>query len=107
MQKRKEVVWASAAEDDVVKIVRYLIEHESEEYARRMAVDIQEAGERLSYQALLWRARDNVFPGARFVLMKPYIIVYDVRDDDVNIVRVLHGAQNIEAILQTEDEPNI
>ena len=99
------VVWADDAKDDLRSIVEYLLRRESSALAYKTARDIHAATERLSYQALLWHERNTIYLGARFVLTDPYVVVYDVRGSVVNVARILHGAQDIEAIFQTEDDP--
>ncbi len=106
MEKNKwRVVWTDDAKDDLRSIVEYLLRRESSALSDKTARAIHATAERLSYQALLWHERDTIYPGARFVLVDPYIIVYDVRSSAVNVTRILHGAQDVEAIFQTEDDP--
>lgn len=99
------VVWTEDAKDDLRGIVEYLYARESAVLAEKVARAVHAAAERLSYQALLWRERDTIYPRARFVVVDPYVVVYDVRGSAVNVARILHGAQDIEAIFQTEDDP--
>ena len=99
------VVWTDDAKNDLRGIVEYLLRRESSALSYKTARDIHAAAQRLSYQALLWHERNTIYPGARFVLVDPYVLVYDVRSSVVNVVRILHGAQDIEAIFQTEDDP--
>ena len=99
------VVWSDDAKDDLRGIVEYLLGRESSAFSYKSARAIHAAVERLSYQALLWHERNTIYPGARFVLVDPYVVVYDVRSRVVNVVRILHGAEDIEAIFQTEDDP--
>lgn len=103
----KDVWWSRDALADVEGIARYLARRESKALALAVITEVKEAAERLSYQSRMWRVRDTVYPGARFILVEPYVIVYDIRGRTVNIVRVVHGAQDIEAIFRTEDTPQI
>lgn len=105
--ENKKVAWSEDALSDVEEIARYLARRESNALARSAITEIKEAGERLSYQSLLWRERATVYPGARFLLVDPYVIVYDIRGERVNIVRVVHGVQDIQAIFHTEDMPQL
>jgi toxin ParE1/3/4 len=70
----------------------------SPEIADKLLRDIDRAGERLAQQALLWRARDDVMPGLRSVLVHPYIVFYRLTDTSVEIARVIHGRRNLAAI---------
>ena len=45
------------------------------------------------------RSRDEVRPGLRSVVASPYVVFYRVIDGAAEIVRVLDGRQDIEAIL--------
>lgn len=40
-------------------------------------------------------ARPDIAKEARMLVESPYLILYRIRFDDVQIVRVLHGARNI------------
>lgn len=105
MRNDHEVFWSDDAKNDLRGIIEYLTTRESAEFADKTARVIAQAADRLSYQALLWHTRDTIYPGARFLLVEPYVIVYDVRDTVANIARIVHGAQDIEAIFKTEDDP--
>jgi toxin ParE1/3/4 len=43
------------------------------------------------------RVRDELLPGLRSFAMPPYVIFYEVIDDGVAIVRVLHGARDADS----------
>jgi toxin ParE1/3/4 len=61
---------------------------------------IRETGERLSRSAVMWRERNDVAPGLRSVLSKPYVIFYHVAETRVEILRVLHGRRDFAAIFE-------
>jgi plasmid stabilization system protein ParE len=42
----------------------------------------------------MWTERNDVAPGLRSVLSKPYVIFYRVDDARVEVVRVLHERRN-------------
>ncbi len=45
------------------------------------------------------RARDNDFgPGCRGVAVGEYVIIYCVENEDVLILRVVHGRRDLEAL---------
>ena len=46
----------------------------------------------------MWRARDEVVPGLRSMLVHPYTIFYRVDDQAVEIVRVLHERRDLARI---------
>jgi toxin ParE1/3/4 len=50
----------------------------------------------------MWRARDEVAPGLRSVLSHPYVIFYRVRNDTIDVVRVLHERRNFPEVFKKE-----
>jgi toxin ParE1/3/4 len=48
------------------------------------------------------RARPNIAPEARALVDLPYLILYRIIPEGVQIVRVLHGARNIGSTLFTQ-----
>jgi len=48
---------------------------------------------------MAWRARDEIMPGLRSILVHPYVIFYRTGDGAIEIVRVLHQRRNIAPIL--------
>jgi toxin ParE1/3/4 len=45
------------------------------------------------------RARDDLQPGLRSFPVGQYVIIYTIEDEDVQILHVFHGRQDIEARL--------
>jgi len=74
----------------------------SPEFADRLLREIDETGQRLADEALMWRSRDDILPGLRSVLVHPYTVFYRVRDDVVEIVRVLHERRDFADIFSKE-----
>lgn len=69
--------------------------------ANRVAVQIIAACDRLEY--LPQRGRPGQVPGTReLVALWPYVIVYHVMPDEVQILRIWHGAQNHQGGLDGE-----
>ena len=52
----------------------------------------------LSRQPLIGEACEDLLPGLRFFSAGNYVIFYTPSDEDVKIIRVLHGARDIEAL---------
>jgi len=85
------VRWANSALDDVEQIVLY-INRFNPAAARRVAQAILDAGDGLCRFPL--KGRIGGEPDTReLVVVWPYVIVYEVEPDAVNILRVWHGAQ--------------
>lgn len=100
--KRRKVLWAPRAEQDLRDVWHHYARVASPDIADRLLREIGQAGERLSEQALMWRARDEVMPGLRSVLVHPYTVFYRVTDGNVEIVRVLHERRNFPEIFKKE-----
>jgi toxin ParE1/3/4 len=96
--ENRRLVWAPAARNDLRDIWRYFVGVASPEIADRLLRDIQRAGERVRQRPLAWRARDEVMPGLRSILVHPYVIFYRFSEGTVEIVRVLHQRRNLAAV---------
>lgn len=85
--------WTQAAADGLERIANYLFENVSEK-AEQLTLQIYEAPNFLLTHP--YRGRSDRKAGIRELVMTslPYIIVYQVIGDTVNIARVVHGAQN-------------
>jgi toxin ParE1/3/4 len=97
--KLRHVVWAPRAKRDLADVWGYYSHVASVEVADKLLREINDAAARLSADALRWRARDELMPGLRSTLVQPYVIFYRIKDETVQIVRVLHGRRNFPAIL--------
>jgi toxin ParE1/3/4 len=69
----------------------------SVEIADKLFREIDQAATRLTDNALMWKARDEVLPGLRSVPVHPHTIFHRVNDGVVEIARVLHGRRNFAA----------
>jgi toxin ParE1/3/4 len=88
---------APRAKRDLRDVWRYYAHVASPEIADKLLREISQAAQRLADDALRWRARDEVTPGLRSVLVHPYTVFYRPRDDAVEVVRVLHERRNFPA----------
>lgn len=50
------------------------------------------------------RLREDLSIGLRSITSGKYVICYRVKDDRVDVIRVLHGARNLTAIFQNSQE---
>ncbi|CAO3445569.1 plasmid stabilization system [Azospirillum argentinense] len=87
------VVWRAAARADLVRILRY-VSQENPVAARRLAQELVLAGD--SLQVFPRRGRRGLVEGTReLVVVRPYVIVYDIGEDEtVSILRLWHSAQD-------------
>ena len=103
--KNRTVIWTVESRDDLRNITDNLANIESLEAAVLVAGGIIDAGDMLRYQATLWRARDDIYPGIRIVFAYSYAVVYYVKDSVVSIACVVHGARDIATILRRTLKP--
>ena len=86
--------WTDPAVRDLTSICDYLTEHGSPQLSRRIALSIYERiGLLVKYPEFgrtgrLPETRELVFAGL------PYLAVYRLKEDGVEILRILHGAQD-------------
>lgn len=99
-RKNRKVIWTLESRDDLNSIADYLVNKESLEVSVLVSGDIIDTGDRLNYQATLWRERNDIYPGIRIVFARSYAIIYTVQSSTVSVARVIHGAQDIATILR-------
>ena len=92
------IVWSPEAEEDLFEIWSYLADRASPQIADAQLNAIENACAKLGHWPYSGRQRDALLPGLRSVLASPYVVFYRVRDDAVDIVRVLHGRRDLGAI---------
>ena len=86
--------WTEPAARDLTEICDYIAEHSGPARARRVALTIYEGVSSLTqfpYRGRPGRklnTREIVFTGL------PFMAVYRVREDVIEVTRILHGAQN-------------
>jgi toxin ParE1/3/4 len=88
-----EVRWSLEAADDLEGIVRY-IRRDNPEVARKVATIVIDAVGDLS--TFPKRGQTGRIEGTREMVIAhlPWIAVYRVRNDAVEVIRIYHGAQN-------------
>jgi addiction module RelE/StbE family toxin len=89
-----QVRWSIPAAEDLEHICEW-IERDNPEAARRVAGTIYDECARLKDFPNLGRASRRM-PGRRELILAPlpYIVVYQVKPDAVEISRIFHGAQD-------------
>jgi toxin ParE1/3/4 len=89
-----EVRWSLPAAEDLERICAW-IERDNPEAARRVAKTIYDGCSRLKDFPYIGRASDRMSGRRELVFAPlPYIVVYRVKQDAVEISRIFHGAQD-------------
>jgi toxin ParE1/3/4 len=94
-----QIVWSAAAYDDLEQIWTYLAQEASVALADDQIVKIEMACRTLSEFPFAGRSRAALMSGLRTIVAAPHIIFYRCDDAVVEIVRVLDGRRDIDAIL--------
>ena len=99
----RRVLWSPEAEEDLVAIWRYVAQEASPDIADKQLILIDQATTTLREWPLAGRARDDVLPGMRSLVARPYVVFYRVAGQGVEVVRVLHGRRDIDSIFIGND----
>jgi toxin ParE1/3/4 len=88
------------AEADILDIWLYITE-DSLLDADRWVDRLDETFTLWSRQPLMGRARDSLAPGLRSFAFGRYVVFYLPLPDGIDVVRVLHGARDLEAVFDS------
>lgn len=96
------VLRTDRAESDLEEILAYLDER-SPAAADRLAAALEQRCQLLGQLPEMGRPRDELAPGLRSIAVERYVVFYRVAHRAVEILRVLHGARDIDTIMRGED----
>ena len=82
------------AEIDLLDIWEF-IASENIEAADKTVRALDDRSLELLHNPELGPARNDVAKGMRHLVMDSYLILYRIDDDDIEVVRYLHGARNL------------
>jgi toxin ParE1/3/4 len=89
------------AETDILEIWDYIAD-DSLTAADRWVDHLDEQFRVLATQPMMGRARDELALGVRSFPFGRYVVFYVPLDDGIDVVRVLHGARDIDAVFNPE-----
>jgi toxin ParE1/3/4 len=92
-----KVFRSAKAQEDLVQIWIY-IAMDSERAFDRVLDAIEGKFDALGDFPEIGGARDDIRPGLRMLVSSEYVILYRVSADGVDIVRVVHGQRDLEAL---------
>jgi toxin ParE1/3/4 len=87
------------AEVDVLEITGF-ISSGDEAVVRKFVGRLTEVLDSLAEHPEMGKRRDDLREGLRSISFNPYLVFYKVKDDEVEIVRIIHGARDIAALFQ-------
>ncbi len=94
------LVWSRDAEDDLLSIWRYGAEEWSARLADAHERAIGRACQRLVNHPHFGRSRDELIVGLRSTHADPHVIFFRLAPDAIEIVRVVHHSEGVEAIFR-------
>lgn len=101
---RRSPPWSLDAVADLSDIWTYYARAAGRHVADAIAVNIHEACRMLVEHPLAGRARDEVRPGLRCLVVPPHIVFYRIVDGAAEIVRVIDGRRDIEDVFDETPE---
>jgi len=89
------------AEVDILEIWDYIAD-DNVATADRWVDRLDEQFRVLASQPMMGRARDELAPGLRSFPFGRYVVFYVPLDGGIDVVRVLHGARDVDAVFNPE-----
>ena len=97
-----KVIVTAQARLDLQEIWGY-IAGDSNEAADRFIDEVTQALKLLGEHPLAGRSRSDLGYGIRNVPVKRYILLYRLEDDGVRVIRVIHGARDLDTVWDSPD----
>jgi toxin ParE1/3/4 len=89
------VTFTARAREDLIEIWRYVATRNSEAVADRV---YEQSCRLLQHHPFLGRARPEIQPEARSIVIERWLALYRVTQDGAQIVRVIDAARDLSAI---------
>jgi toxin ParE1/3/4 len=96
------VLFTARAREDLLDIWLYVAKHNSEAVADRITDRIAQSCRLLKGHPQLGRARPEIHPDARSIVIERWLALYRATEDSVQIVRILDGGRDLSAIEWTD-----
>ncbi|MHC4052058.1 type II toxin-antitoxin system RelE/ParE family toxin [Bradyrhizobium sp. 25ACV] len=103
MGHKLPIIWSPEALADIDQLWDYYAEAAGGQTADRVLRQIGKAVALVEDFPFAGRARDEIRSGLRSLTVAPQIVFYRLKDDRAEIVRVLDGRRDIEAIFPNDE----
>jgi toxin ParE1/3/4 len=97
------VLFRPEAEEDLLTIAVYVADFNANA-AISLVQRLRKRCAVLKERAFLGRLRPELGDGIRCLVEKPYVLLYRVAEDVIEIVAVVHGARDLPAVLRARIE---
>jgi toxin ParE1/3/4 len=94
MKSNRRLRLLDQARADVREILRFTARHWGSRQRARYSAQLHQAMNSLLDYPERGRTRDEYFPGCRGLPVEQHVVFYHLTDDEVIVVRVLHGNQD-------------
>ncbi len=98
------VIKSVQAQRDLLNLWRYIASNSGAMRADAVADKIDAKLKTLAAQPGIGRPRDELREGLRSLPVASYVIFYNPMPDGIEVVHVIHGRQDINAVFEDEDE---
>jgi addiction module RelE/StbE family toxin len=85
--------WTEPAADSLERIYAYIETEANQAAAAEMVQTLLEAIDRLELMPMIGRA--GTANGVRELVRPPYVIVYTIVEEVVNVINIVHGSQRV------------
>ncbi len=99
----RQITRSTLAESDYRAIIEYLLNH-SEPAADKFARDLTSRLRMVADQPRMGRVRDDLASGVRSIVVGRYVIFYRHSDDEIIVIRIIHGSRDIPRVFDEAGE---
>ena len=97
------VTFSPKSRQDLLDIGDYIAK-DSRANARRFVGKLMAQCKRIGNAPLGYAGREDLAPSLRMAALGRYVVFFRVIDDAVRIERILHGARNLPAVLESDQK---
>jgi toxin ParE1/3/4 len=90
----KRLVLAPAARDDLLAIGLYIAE-DNPDRAETFVAELEAKAREVAERPLSFQQRGDISPGLRAAIHGRYLILFRDLENEVRVVRILHGARDL------------
>lgn len=96
--EKAKLVWSPEAQSDLASIWRRGAEQFSPATADKHVRTIHSTADLLRFAPFVGRARDDLRPGVRQIVIYPTVLLYRIGAEAVEVLRVVDGHRNLAAL---------
>ncbi len=95
----KRLIFTPAARDDLITIGIYIAD-DTPTRAESFIAELEAKARHLAEWPRSYPARDDISPGLRAAVHGRYLLLYRDLEDEVRVVRIVHGARDLPRIFE-------